>query len=35
MPDPCFRFKSLALQDYSNKAPDDEPAMVPCLDIEA
>ena len=24
-----------SLQDYNNKASDDEPAMVPCLDIEA
>ena len=23
-PDPCFSYKSLALQDYNNKAPDDE-----------
>ena len=29
-PDPCFSFESLALQDYNNKAPDDEPATVPC-----
>ena len=29
-PDPCFSFESLALQDHNNKAPDDEPAMVPC-----
>ena len=29
-PDPCFSFESLALQDYNNKALDDEPAMVPC-----
>ena len=29
-----FSFKSLALQDYNNKAPDDELATVPCLDIE-
>ena len=28
-PDLCFSFKSLALQDYNNKAPDDEPATVP------
>ena len=34
-PDFCFSFESLALQDYNKKAPDDEPAMVPCLDIEA
>ena len=34
-PDPCFLFKSLALQDYSHKASDDEPRMVPFLDIEA
>ena len=33
--DPCFSFESLALQDYNNKASDDEPATVPCLDIEA
>ena len=26
---------SLASQDYNNKAPDDELATVPCLDIEA
>jgi len=25
----------LALKDYNNKAPDDEGATVPCLDIEA
>ena len=26
--DPCFSFKSLALQDSNNRASDDEPAMV-------
>ena len=34
-PGPCFLFQSLALQDYNNKASDDEPATIPCLDIEA
>ena len=29
-PDPYFLFESLALQDYNNRASDDEPAMVPC-----
>ena len=29
-PGPCFSFESLGLQDYSNKASDDEPAKVPC-----
>ena len=27
-PDPCSSLESLALQDYNNKAPDDEPATV-------
>ena len=30
-PDPCFSFESLALQDYNNKASDDEPATVTML----
>ena len=30
-PDPCFLFEGLALQDYNNKASDDEPATVPWL----
>jgi len=34
-PNSCFSYENLALQDYSNKAPDDELATVPCLDIEA
>ena len=29
-PDSCFSCKILALQDYNNKAPDDELATVPC-----
>ena len=29
-PDSCFSCKSLALQDYNNKALDDELATVPC-----
>ena len=29
-PDPYLSFKSLALQDYNNRASDDEPATVPC-----
>ena len=32
-PHSCFSCDSLALQDYNNKAPDDEPAPVPRLDI--
>ena len=34
-PDLFFLCESLALQDYNNKAPDDELATVPCLDIKA
>ena len=34
-PDCCSPYESLALQDHNNKAPDDELATVPCLDIEA
>ena len=32
-----FSYKSLTLQDYNNKAPDDELAtvLVSCLDVEA
>ena len=29
-PDPCFSFESLALQDYNNRASEDEPATAPC-----
>ena len=28
-------YESLALQDYINKAPDDELATIQCLDVEA
>ena len=30
-PDPCFSFESPALQDYNNKASDDEPATGTCM----
>ena len=33
--DSYFFCKGLALQDYNNKAPDDELPTVPCLDKEA
>ena len=34
-PDPYFSFESLALQDYNNKASDDEPATETCWAIKA
>ena len=33
--DSCFSCESLALQNYNDNAPDDELAIVSCLDTEA
>ena len=34
-PDLFFSYEGLTVEDYNIKAPDDELATVPCLDIEA